>query len=429
MMFAKETSEQSPLRILERSIHGGLGAGKLGVVMARAGVGKTAFLVQIGLDDSLRDRPVLHIALGQTLEHVNAWYEALFDDLQVAESAVERESLRAAATRNRLIQAFPDHGLPLERVEASVKLYQECLRFRPAALIVDGFDWGRPKEKLGAEVDALKGVAERLDAELWMSAQTHREATPETPTGVAPPCQPVSMHIDVAVFLEPRGNAVSVRLLKDHDRQEPSSTHLLLDPDTMRLVRDDTPSEVGKLPTSAFSLVSGGAAGTEAEFGAQAESYGLHEVTFTFAGRAPERTRGLVELSDAELQRGAVSSLYLEQQLHRTFRDDESFQKVLQTIWHQVTAAGEVFVIGDPQTDGTVRGGTGWAAALARHFDKPLHVFDQDAGCWMSWSDEVWSEVEPPRICRTRFAGTGTRSLNDTGRRAIVALFERSFAR
>ncbi len=425
MNLATESSEQSPLRILERSIHGGLGAGKLGVVMARAGVGKTAFLVQIGLDNSLRARPVLHIALGQTLEHVNAWYEALFDDLELAESAVERESLRAEAIRHRLIQAFPERRLPLERVEAAVRLYREALRFQPCALIVDGFDWDRPPAELGGELEALKAVAERLDAELWMSAQTHRA---DSSDGNTPAGRPVSAPVDVAVFLEPRGNAVSVRLLKDHERSEAPATHLLLDPDTMRLVRDDAPSELRKLKSSAFTLVSGGATGAEAEFGAQAERYGLAEVTFTFAGRVPERDRGVVELSEAELQRGAVSSRYLEQQLHRTFRDDDSFQKVLMTIWHQVTSASEVFVIGDPQPDGTVRGGTGWAAALARHFEKPLHVFDQTSDCWMAWSGEVWSEAAPPRIRRTRFVGTGTRVLNDVGRAAIAALFERSFA-
>ena len=43
-MYTKEINERSPLRVFERSIHGGLGKGNLGVVMSRAGVGKTAFL-------------------------------------------------------------------------------------------------------------------------------------------------------------------------------------------------------------------------------------------------------------------------------------------------------------------------------------------------------------------------------------------------
>ena len=41
-MYRKQVNEKSPLRILERSTHGGLGPGNLGVVMARAGVGKIA---------------------------------------------------------------------------------------------------------------------------------------------------------------------------------------------------------------------------------------------------------------------------------------------------------------------------------------------------------------------------------------------------
>ena len=57
-MYRKEVNEQSPLRILEQSTHGGLGRGNLGVVMARAGVGKTAFLVHIALDDMMRERKI-----------------------------------------------------------------------------------------------------------------------------------------------------------------------------------------------------------------------------------------------------------------------------------------------------------------------------------------------------------------------------------
>ena len=42
--------------------------------------------------------------------------------------------------------------------------------------------------------------------------------------------------------------------------------------------------------------------------------------------------------------------------------------------------------------------------------------------------DGGWEDCAPPSICGRRFAGTGTRALNDAGRRAIKELFERSFA-
>ena len=40
-------------------------------------------------------------------------------------------------------------------------------------------------------------------------------------------------------------------------------------------------------------LFSGAAQGTEAEFGAAAERYGIEEVNFTFAGHSDARTRGI----------------------------------------------------------------------------------------------------------------------------------------
>ena len=48
-MIRQEAILRGPLRVLDRSIRGGLGKGHLGVIMAPAGVGKTAFLVQVGL--------------------------------------------------------------------------------------------------------------------------------------------------------------------------------------------------------------------------------------------------------------------------------------------------------------------------------------------------------------------------------------------
>ena len=54
-MIRQEAILQSTLRILDRSIRGGLGKGHLGVIMAPAGVGKSACLVQLGLDALLRE--------------------------------------------------------------------------------------------------------------------------------------------------------------------------------------------------------------------------------------------------------------------------------------------------------------------------------------------------------------------------------------
>ena len=73
-------------------------------------------------------------------------------------------------------------------------------------------------------------------------------------------------------------------------------------------------------------------------------------------------------------------------------------------------------------------GGTGWAAELARHQGKPLHVYDQERRSWFTWNhtSRQW-QASKPVITHSRFTGTGTRSLSDDGRAAIVELFASSF--
>ena len=77
--------------------------------------------------------------------------------------------------------------------------------------------------------------------------------------------------------------------------------------------------------------------------------------------------------------------------------------------------------------DNTVKGGTGWAAELARHWGKPVHVYDQEKDQWLFWQDDQWKEEEPPVIKNTRFTGTGTRFPSEKALKEIKDLFERSF--
>src|SRR5512142_2338470 len=102
-MIRQEAILQSPLRFLDRAIRGGLGKGRLGVIMAPAGVGKSACLVQLGLDALLRGRSVLHVALGQTVQHVSARYDALFDELAERVHLADRGRVREAMRHRRLI--------------------------------------------------------------------------------------------------------------------------------------------------------------------------------------------------------------------------------------------------------------------------------------------------------------------------------------
>ena len=174
-------------------------------------------------------------------------------------------------------------------------------------------------------------------------------------------------------------------------------------------------------------LFSGAATGAESAFGEAAERHNIEEVNFTFEGHKDARTRGIRVLTHLELKQGDVSLAYVSRLMNRTFTDTPLFRKVLQSIWHQVNNGQEVYVVGHILKDGTVKGGTGWAAEFAKLCNKPLYVFDQEQNGWRRWTGDAWAPESNPRITHTNFAGTGTRILQPNGNKAINDLFDRSF--
>lgn len=176
-----------------------------------------------------------------------------------------------------------------------------------------------------------------------------------------------------------------------------------------------------------FILYSGGASGTESEFGVNAEKYGLQEVNYSFEGHQNTRQRGLRVLTEKELESKDVSLTYVSKLMNRNFTRAPIFRKVLQSICWQVNSGHEIFIIGSILEDGTVKGGTGWGAEFAKICNKPLYVFSQDKGCWFTWEKDQWAECEAPKISHRHFTATGTRFLEESGRKAIEQLFADSF--
>ncbi len=425
-MIRKEAILQSPLRILDRSIRGGLGKGHLGVIMAPAGVGKSACLVQIGLDALLRDRPVLHVAVGQSVEHVAARYEAHFDDLAERVDLADRRGVHEFVDRRRLIWSSMDGTFGAEGLDEALSAFQAHLGVGPSTILVDGFGWEEPGA--AATVGAIKASAARVGAEVWMTARDARGPELGRASRIAPLADDCAALVDVGVFLEPHGRHARLTLVKDFERFPVTDVPLVIEGGTLRLPGDDEAPPPGERSPESFTLLASASPGAEEEFGACAERWGVGEVNFTFAGRHETgRTRGLFELSEDELRVGEVSAAYVKAHLHRAFPESPELRRVLQATWHQVSSAGEVFAVGAVNPDKTAPGVTGWAVELARHWGKPVHLFDEERKGWLRWDERDWAAEEPPAITRERFAGAGTRSLSDDGRAAIRALFERSF--
>jgi len=411
--------ERSPMRIVSQHLDGGLEAGQLGAIVARAGVGKSTLLVHIGLDALMREVSVLHVSLRDSVEHVRAYYDEIFAALARTRNARDKANAMVAAERHRMIHSYLDRAFSVDHLRANLKMLRDVAQFRPEILLLDGFDDRAAEE----HAQALAGLAVELRIPVWITLRSR----PEDPRSLD---EWVFRHCALGLRLHPLDRTVSIAVLRGVDSSVVELS-VQLDPTTMLVVGDnDTPGPsqgVSPRPTDC-SLYSGGANGAEEEFGALAEKWGVNEVNFTFDGHKQTRSRGRYELSPRELAAGDVSLVYVSRRLNRTYSEGSLIRRVLQTIWHMVSRSQQVFVIGEIQPDGTVKGGTGWSVELARMWNKTLWVFDQEKNAWYRWDGQDFVPGTPI-IESIHFTGTGTRYLNDAGKAAVLDLFERSFAR
>ncbi len=391
-----------------------LSAGQIGVVLARAGVGKTSFLVQIGLRSLLAEGYVLHLALGQSLDQVQHYYDTLFAEQARGQEPEESEHQKLTMPERRAILALSNKQLKIPDLQKSLHTFLQHLKWKPSVVLVDGGEW---EPDLAPWLALFRASAQTAGCGLWFASLLDKQL------GTAIPQQiPAALkEVDQALVL--RTGKDGVELLQLGSDPQAAKSLSVLSPATL------LPMGSELAPAPGFTLHSGGAEGAEECFGTGAERYGLGERTYSFAGRQTARSRGLVLLSEEELKEGEVSSRYLTATMKRHYRQEEEFRKILQSIWHQVNPAGEVFAVGRIQANGTVKGGTGWAVELAKHLSKPVWVYDLEQNTWLRFQAQTWQAVPPPVISRSLFVGTGTRKLSDAGRKAIDDLFARSFGK
>ncbi len=228
-MYRKYLTARSPLRVLEKGLHGGLGTGHLGLVLAGRGVGKTSFLVGAALDDLLRGDRVLHVVLDQTVQHTRAYYDTVFAELAATTHLEDGAVVHAEVDQLRAIRAYPTASFNAAKLREAIAVSEQT-GGKPAMVIVEGYDVARATL---AELDALAGIASEVPAELWLSATCPGERVPGLPKELAG----VRDRFAVILALEPGAGSVALRALKDHDNPNIEALRVALDPKTLLLKR------------------------------------------------------------------------------------------------------------------------------------------------------------------------------------------------
>lgn len=404
-MAGTELLDRGPLRTLIIALHGGLRIGEIGVVRARPGTGKTALVIQFALERLLHDDRVLHLSIHDSIDTTRDGYDSLLAGLSGHMRPLERAEARLQVERRRLIHCTRGSLPTAASIDALLDTLGHVVEFAPRLIIIDG------TEPTAGEWEAMKALAARRELAVWYAARSYPESA-----GLG----------DVSIELVPERTHVWLHARRVRGNEDPMAP-LRLDASTF------TAREEARVlpPATALraadcTLFSGGAHGAEAAFGDAAERWGVREMNFTFDGHVQARTRGAHPLTEQELAAGDVSLAYVARRLRRGYGEGNMIKRVLQSLWHQVSRAQVVFVIGVIQEDGTVTGGTGWSVELARMWNKRLWVFDQDKESWYRWNGDDWVHGVPT-LDGTDYCGTGTRYLLPSGRAAIEALMERSF--
>jgi hypothetical protein len=177
---------RSPRTLLERDGHPGPGPGKLALVMARAGVGKTACLVGVGIDALLSGQNLLHISLHCTVEKVRAWYDDILRAMLRNEPELANDAeLLLELERRRHIHTYLGSSFKLDKLRQALELLRETMAFVPRVIIFDQPDM----EKLMLDtVVALKAIATE-DRSAMLDRDLNIVLDPESlllVTGVAP---------------------------------------------------------------------------------------------------------------------------------------------------------------------------------------------------------------------------------------------------
>lgn len=229
-MLKKELIKRSPIRVLENSIHGGVGKGNLGVFTGRKGLGKTACLVHLAIDNLLRDKKVLHITFSKNPHHMEEWYEQVFREIAKAFKLENVFDTHDQIIHNRLILHYKQQNKKISELTESILNFTKNVTFSPDIIIIDGFSFEDASED---QFKIWKSFASQIKIPIWFSATLHREDIKYDAAGIPAPVNKFNDIFSVIIMLQPRKNYIALSLLKDHETTELEKMHLKLDLKTL----------------------------------------------------------------------------------------------------------------------------------------------------------------------------------------------------
>lgn len=231
-MDTEQSTNLNTMELVRKALGNPIGTGDLGVLLARAGVGKTACLTHIALEQLLRGLPVLHVCLNEVPEKIKVWYAEFLKNIVAAQPSVDFSELQHRVEPLRFILAYLHQTFTPEKLEQSLGNLKEQAKFKPSVVILDGMDFDQVTR---ATIEELRAFALRNEVSIWMSARTHRHISTVNERGIPYPCNEMDDLFAAIILLEPITDAIQIRVLKHAGDFNPEYPALFLNPQTYML--------------------------------------------------------------------------------------------------------------------------------------------------------------------------------------------------
>jgi hypothetical protein len=199
-------------------------------------------------------------------------------------------------------------------------------------------------------------------------------------------------------------------------------------------VKQKVQTETSKVDLKSFINYSGAASGADTIWENTGKEFGLGK-------QVNYKPESLKKLTKEELKEIEDAYQQAVKDLGRKPLDADTFAGgLVRRDYLQAKAADSVFAIstivepGEKDPKGyinktnkpLVAGGTGYAVQMAINLGKPVYVFDQIKNKWFYWNNNNnFEEVSTP-VLTEKFAGIGTREINDNGKKAIKNVYEKT---
>ncbi len=233
-MVREELIKRSPLRILEQSLHGGIGTGRINIIASPKGVGKTAVLVHLATDQLFQNRHVIHVSFSAKTDHIVSWYEDIFKEIATNRDLSDALEVHDDIIKNRVIMNFSQHALTAEQFLQSLEAMIVQGGFGAKLIVVDGYDFdqGRPES-----IAAIRAFADKHGIAFWFSASTAPDELTNK-DGVPKRLERYNDHVDVLITLKPEREYIALRLVKADGKYPDENMQLKLDSRSLLIVAE-----------------------------------------------------------------------------------------------------------------------------------------------------------------------------------------------